>query len=168
VFVEIINGRSNYIRYLLKKFKTKEQIPHFLFEEIERDNIIPDIQTVLKLDKIPNYLSDFIENWSKNDSLIAYIPIHLPFQIKLKEVEAFIGGEIEDESQKRKLKHFLDNENAEVKTHIDDNESVWETYEPTLARHLSESTITYYDRVIDCKIITSQIESIIELLNNQN
>ena len=62
------------------------------------------------------------------------------------------------------LKTFLDRENNKVKKGIDDDGSVWQTYEPTLARHLSASTIRYYDRVIHSELITDQIKTINTLL----
>jgi len=163
VFVEILNGRSNYIWYLVQKFKTENKITHLKIDEIEQDNIVADLKTGLNLDKIPNYLSDFMSDWRK-DPLIDYIPIYLPFQIEFEEVESFLGGELIDAQQREVLRKFLKRENGKVKNEINDNDSVWETYEPTLARHLSESTITYYDRVIQSQLITKQIEAINTLL----
>ena len=98
---------------------------------------------------------------------MSYIPIYLPFQIQLKEVEDFLGGKLIDPNQIIELKYFLDQENAKVKEQINDNGSVWETYEPTLARHLSKSTITYYDRVIHSELITEQIEAIMAELQSK-
>ena len=166
VFVEIINGRDNYIWHLIQKFKKDKHVEHFMIDEKEQDNIVADIKTGLNLDKIPNYLSDFLTHWSK-DPLVSYIPIYLPFQIQLKEVEDFLGGKLIDPNQIIELKYFLDQENAKVKEQINDNGSVWETYEPTLARHLSKSTITYYDRVIHSELITEQIEAIMAELKSK-
>ncbi|MBA6152462.1 DUF443 domain-containing protein [Gelidibacter maritimus] len=159
VFVEIINGRNNYIWHLIQKFKKEKDVDHFFIEEKEQDNIVADLKTGLNLDKIPNYLSDFLNDWSKNP-LVSYIPIYLPFQIELKEVEAYLGGKLIDSDQIIELNYFLDRQNAKVKKQINDNGSVWQTYEPTLARHLSKSTIAYYDRVIQSELITDQIEEI--------
>lgn len=159
IFVEIVNGRNNYIWHLIQKFKKEKDIAHFIIEEREQDNIVADLKTGLNLDKIPNYLSDFLTDWSK-DPLVSYIPIYLPFQIELQEVETFLGGDLTDADQIIELKYFLDQENAKVKKQINDNGTIWRTYEPTLARHLSKSTITYYDRVIRSKLITDQIEEI--------
>lgn len=167
VFVEIINGRNNYIWHLIQKFKKEKDVDHFFIEEKEQDNIVADLKTGLNLDKIPNYLSDFLNNWSKNP-LVSYIPIYLPFQIELKEVEAFLGGKLIDSDQIIELNYFLDRQNAKVKKQINDNGIVWQTYEPTLARHLSKSTIAYYDRVIQSELITDQIEEIIAELKTKS
>ena len=53
VFVEIINGRSNYILYLVEKFKREHNVSDFIIDEIEQDNIVADLKTGLNLDKIP-------------------------------------------------------------------------------------------------------------------
>lgn len=159
VFVEIINGRNNYIWHLIEMFKKQKEIPHFIIDEVEQDNMVADIKTGLNLDKIPNYLSDYLTDWSKDPS-ISYIPIYLPFQIELKEVEDFLGGKLTDEMQILELKYFLEKENAKVKRQIDDDGKVWESYEPTLARHLSKSTIAYYDRVIKSELINEPINAI--------
>nr|WP_321236404.1 hypothetical protein [uncultured Psychroserpens sp.] len=164
VFVEIINGRNNYIWHLIQKFKKEKDVSHFVIDEVEQDNIVADLKTGLNLDKIPNYLSDFLMDRNKTPQF-TYIPIYLPFQIELNEVEGFLGGELKDSLQIKDLKTFLDRENAKVQKEINDNGSVWETYEPTLARHLSASTITYYDRVIQSKLITDQINEIKALLD---
>ncbi|WP_204345363.1 hypothetical protein [Psychroserpens algicola] len=163
VFVEIVNGRNNYIWYLIQKFKKEHKFSQFEIDEIEQDNIVADLKTGLNLDKIPNYLSDFFVDISK-DPKITYIPIYLPFQIELKEVERFLGGELTNTNQVIELEYFLNRENAKVKKEINDNADIWETYEPTLARHLSASTIKYYDRVIQSQLITEQINAINILL----
>lgn len=164
VFVEIINGRNNYIWHLVQKFKTENEITHLKIDEVEQDNIVADLKTGFNLDKIPNYLSDFLRDRNK-DPLIAYVPIYLPFQIEFDEVESFLGGELIDKDQISALHKFLIRENSKVKKEINDNDSIWETYEPTLARHLSKSTINYYDRVIQSTLITDQINEIKTLLN---
>ncbi|WP_152604853.1 hypothetical protein [Psychroserpens jangbogonensis] len=163
VFVEIINGRNNYIWYLVQKFKSENKITHFNIDEVEQDNIVADLKTGFNLDKIPNYLGDLLRDWSK-DPLIDYVPIYLPFQIEYDEVLTFLGGNLIDKSQKDALKAFLIRENAEVKKYLNDNDFEWKTYEPTLARHLSESTITYYNRVIESQLMIDQIEPIRTLL----
>ena len=163
VFVEIINGRNNYIWYLVQKFKSEYEIKHFNIDEIEQDNIIADLKTGFNLDKIPNYLSDLLRELSK-DPLIEYVPIYLPFQIEYDEVLSFLGGKLINKSQKNALEIFLKQENAKVKKELNDNGSEWKTYEPTLARHLSESTIKYYDRVIQSRLMNDQLKDIHALL----
>lgn len=165
VFVEIVNGRNNYIWYLIQKFKEEEKIKHIQLDEIEQDNIVADLKTGFNLDKIPNYLSGFMKNYSK-DPNIEYIPIYLPFQIEFSEVQNFLGAEhLINNTQQNLLKAFLKRENTALKETINDHGPVWETYEPTLARALSNSTILYYDRIIDSQIFANQIKEIITLLD---
>lgn len=165
VFVEIVNGRNNYIWYLIQKFKEEADIKHIQFDEIEQDNIVADLKTGFNLDKIPNYLSDFMRNYSK-DPKVDYIPIYLPFHIELDEVQKFLGADILiNQKQIDSLRTFLKQENGALKATLKDQGFKWETYEPTLARHLSASTIEYYDRIIKSKIFTDQIEDIRTLLD---
>ena len=61
-----------------------------------------------------------------------------------------MGGEIEDDNIRTKLIDFLEKENGKINAYAETNESncSWDTYEPTLARHLSKSTLRYYERVL--------------------
>ena len=169
VFVEILNGKSSYIGHLIRMFVKEKQKKHASYngyipiEEIEQDNIIADIKTGLNLDKIPNYLSDMLYGWEENGT-IEYVPIYLPFHVEIIDVESFIGGEIQNEKLRDEIIKFLEPKNNGLKEDLDDNGSIWCTYEPTLARHLSESTITYYDKVINGKIMSAQINNIINVL----
>lgn len=169
VFVEILNGKSSYIWHLLKEFekammaKGKTYAEHIFIDEIEQDNIIADIKTGLNLDKIPNYLSDLLEGWQE-DGTIKYVPVYLPFRVMISDVEDFVGGKIECEMLKEELEKFLDAQNKRLNTDLNDNGSVWSTYEPTLARHLSKSTIKYYDNAIKGKIMSEQISKVLNVL----
>lgn len=170
IFVEILNGKSSYIGYMVKKFnkvmieKNPKYKPHFTIDEIEQDNIIADIKTGLNLDKIPNYLSDYLSTRSQVDSIIDYVPIYLPFHLKINDVESYLGGEIEDTIQRKELEIFLKNENKLLRRDLRETNGGWDTYEPTLARHLSKSTIEYYDRVLKGDIMKHQIYKILNLL----
>ncbi|WP_299364827.1 hypothetical protein [Winogradskyella sp.] len=169
VFVEINNGKSSYIWYLLKKFseniksKRSKYPEHIFIEEIEQDNIVADIKTGLNLDKIPHYLADFLEGSQKKDTL-KYVPVYLPFHIDIDDIEDFIGGDIECEDLEDELQLFLEIQNKKLKIDLDDNGSTWTTYEPTLARHLSKSTINYYNKVINGEIMKAQVDSVLKLL----
>ncbi|GAB1858564.1 hypothetical protein MHTCC0001_34030 [Flavobacteriaceae bacterium MHTCC 0001] len=166
VFVEIINGRTNYIHHLVQEFKKEQHISNIFIEEIEQDNIIADLKTGLNLDKIPNYLSDFLNEWRK-DPNIHYVPIYLPFQIQYEEIVKYLGADsLKNESQITALKEFLKIKNEAVAKVLDDDGFTWETYEPTLARHLSKSTITYYDRVLKSNVVTDEIRAIDSLFGN--
>lgn len=169
VFVEILNGKSSYIWYLIKEFEKtmkangKTYAEHIFIDEIEQDNIVADIKTGLNLDKIPNYLSDMLEGW-QDDGMITYVPVYLPFRVMINDVEDFIGGDIECETLRGELEKFLDLQNKRLDKDLNDTGSVWSTYEPTLARHLSKSTIKYYDNTIKGKIMSEQINKVLKLL----
>lgn len=168
VFVEILNGRSSYIAHLIREFK-KQSIntnysEHILIDEIEQDNIVADIKTGLNLDKIPNYLNDLLQSWEANDN-ITYLPIYLPFHIEISDVEAYIGGAIRCEELRDDLDVYLQSKNNQLKNDLKDNDpKEWLTYEPTLARHLSKSTITYYNNVINGVLMQDQVDAVLKVL----
>ena len=168
MFVEILNGRSSYIAHLIREFKKQSTntnyTRHILIDEIEQDNIVADIKTGLNLDKIPNYLNDLLQGWEANENIM-YLPIYLPFHIDIEDVENYIGGVIICEELREDLNFFLQSKNNQLKTDLNDNNpEIWLTYEPTLARHLSKSTIAYYDNVIDGVLMKAQIEEVLKVL----
>lgn len=168
VFVEILNGRSSYIAHLIREFKKQSTnanyTRHILIDEIEQDNFVADIKTGLNLDKIPNYLNDLLQGWEANENIM-YLPIYLPFHIDIEDVENYIGGSIICEELRDDLNLFLQSKNQQLKIDLKDNDpEVWLTYEPTLARHLSKSTIAYYDNVIDGVLMKAQIEEVLKVL----
>lgn len=187
VFVEIINGKANYIKYLLEKFKEKHPTFDFIeFDEKEQGNLSAVVSAGANLDKNPDYFSDLVKRMEQRgrkperqmtDSIqsvnntkkykVTYIPIYLPRIISLKSVEAFIGGDIENEELREKLEAFLIEKNQEIYSYAEQKENTcsWETYEPTLARHLSKSTLLYYERVLENdKNVSKNMESIKNLL----
>ncbi|WP_298420558.1 hypothetical protein [uncultured Kordia sp.] len=183
VFVEIINGLSNYVKYLLEKFKEEHpEITFVEFDEKEQGNLSAVISAGANLDKNPDYFSDLIKRLQERgrkpesqltDSIsrainskkykVTHIPIYLPRIISIKNVESFIGGEIEDEKIRDSLEIFLEKENKKIYKYAETKSSKcsWETYEPTLARHLSKSTLLYYERVLNGdKGVSKNIDSI--------
>lgn len=153
VFVEIMNSKDSYINYLLEEYKIKNtannQQHHIKLDEDETDNIIADLQTGLNLDKIPNYIRESVKNLAKSDSNIYYQSILLPFIVTIDDVESFLKGDI-DPSEKERLSQFLKPYNDSLYNCLegDNTSNSWQTYPPTLARHLSKSTVNYYDKVI--------------------
>ncbi len=180
IFVEIINGKSNYIKHLLEDFRLKYSIDFIQFEEEEQSNLEAVISAGLNLDKNPDYFSDLIKRLEKRGrkkdttgfstkKIIAnnkkysvkHIPIYLPRVITLKDVESFVGGEISNRTVQDKNKinikvrdsliKFLQIKNKEIYKATEGLSKTysWETYEPTLARHLSKSTLKYYDKILE-------------------
>lgn len=187
VFVEIINGLSNYVKYLLEEFKKEHPNAHFIkFDEKEQGNLSAVISAGANLDKNPDYFSDLIKRMEERgrkpesqikDSIsrvinskkykVTHIPIYLPRIISIKNVESFLGGEIEDETIREQLKKFLGKNNKRINDYAENptNKCSWDTYEPTLARHLSESTLLYYKKVLENdQKIKENIKSIQKLL----
>ncbi|QHI35480.1 hypothetical protein IMCC3317_08260 [Kordia antarctica] len=198
IFVEIINGKSNYIKYLLEKFKDTTQIDFITFDEKEQGNLSAVISAGANLDKNPDYFSDLIKRLEKRgrkpeselkDSLasainskkyrVKHVPIYLPRVITITDVEVFVGGEIEgfinDDPNGIKVRdslvNFLKVENKQIFSMTEDanNKHHWKTYEPTLARHLSKSTLNYYDSILkNSKFIKNDVEFLNKQLKNNN
>ncbi|MGB0789773.1 MAG: hypothetical protein ACPGQR_09585, partial [Marinirhabdus sp.] len=66
-YIEIVNGKSPYTEFVLTNFKKEMGNPHIFIDEFETDNIIADLKTGFNLDKIPNYLSNFLSLWQKTE-----------------------------------------------------------------------------------------------------
>ncbi|WP_298511803.1 hypothetical protein [uncultured Kordia sp.] len=192
IFVEVINGKSNYIKYLVEEFKKKAEIDFIVFNEKEQGNLSAVISAGANLDKNPDYFSDLIKRLEKRgrkpvaqvkDSLdavanskkyrVKHLPIYLPRIITIKDVESFIGGVVADSIKnsegkkigvKAKLIDYLSTKNKEIYAMTEDtlHKTEWETYEPTLARHLSPSTLLYYDKILSDS--TSQIQEKVKFI----
>ncbi|MBT8275866.1 MAG: hypothetical protein KJO39_06985 [Bacteroidia bacterium] len=167
VFIEIINSKTLYLDNLLKKI---EQDP-IQKEENETDNIIADLQTALNLDKIPGYVSDFVDRYNQAE----LIKIFMPHKVTIGDVESYLNGKIENKSQRQglinKLKahnSYLDSitERGNGQEDTDRFFKEWNTYEPTLSRHLSESSLLFIKEVLDHNSITESIKRIKDHIDN--
>ena len=171
-YIEIINSKTLYINYLIERFKDKNKLAHILKNENETDNIIVDIKTGLNLDKIPGYLSDYINSWedTQNGS-IRYFKIFMPHKVSINDVEGFFDGKIIDQTIKDKLKGFLAIENNIILNLTEDPEKKffdpWEFYEPTLSRHLSRSSLNYIQAILKHPLLRKQFEEIETIINTQ-
>jgi len=173
VYIEIINSKELYVSYLLDKFKAENQLKHIVKNENEIDNIIADIQTGLNLDKIPGYLSDYLGLLEKNPkNKIRHIPLYMPHKITVNDIENFLFGTIEDKKLKKQISDFLKTENDIIFSVTENpNKSffeTWDNYEPTLSRHLSESSINYIHNILNHPYLQSQFDEIYSLINNNS
>ncbi|MEM6685955.1 MAG: hypothetical protein AAF617_09255 [Bacteroidota bacterium] len=205
VFVEIINGKTNYIKHFVEKFKKHYEIEFIKFDEKEQSNLSAVVSAGVNLDKNPDYFSDLVERLEKRgrkevvksqyeecDSLqfrqdsirnskkftVKYRPIYLPRVITLEDVQSFLGGttkNIKVINSKGEVIHIQDslekyltivNNKIYKASECALNKTAWDTYEPTLARHLSKSTVNYYDRILkNSKDVEDQIKKITDELN---
>jgi hypothetical protein len=168
VFIEIINSKSLYLDYLLKKLETK----HIQKEENETDNIIADMQTALNLDKIPGYVSDFVDHSEQ----LELIKIFMPHKVTIVDVEGYLNGEIVSKDQRETIMEALAEHNAYIDSITekgqgadDDNKFFrkWNTYEPTLSRHLSESSLQFIEDILEHQTIQEKIDIIKERLEQK-
>ena len=166
VFIEIINSKDIYTEHILTEF-IKEYIP---INENESNNIKADLDTALNLDKIPGYVSQFIET---NPNLDIY-RIYMPHKITIKDIHSHLKGKIEKEDLRNKIEKHLDSLNNELykmvesdrpETSIDRFFTQWQSYEPKLSRHLSESSLYFMDKVIATDAVQEGVNDIMEKLN---
>jgi hypothetical protein len=171
VFIEISNTNKRQIKYLLNKFMAQYNYAHLSIDEKERDNIKADIDAGLSLDKTPEYLNDYtdlmVSRYSEN---VGFIKIHLPLKISLAEFEDFLGGKIMDETIRCEVKCFLKKENDAILDITEKKErywllNKWYSFEPTLARHLSNSTINYYDKIMNYPALQDEFNRVKDFLN---
>lgn len=166
VFVEILNGKTLYIKYLLEKFKQHYKIAHITKNENETDNIIADLKTGLNLDKIPEYLSDYMSNLEANNNL-GYSRIFLPHKVTINDVENYLDGTITNQKVRDLLAVFLNTENQFILKLTNKATNTffepWNCYEPTLSRHLSKSSVNYMDAILKHPYLKEEFSSIKKL-----
>jgi len=171
-YIEIINSKSLYVNYVVKKFKEENHIDHIVKNEVETDNIVADMQTGLNLDKIPGYLSDYLTNWEKaQPSRIQYFQLIMPHKISLNDVESFLKGSVAEDEVREKLISFLASENNQILTLTEKPDKSffdpWEYYEPTLSRHLSKSSLEYVKAILTHPMLRKQFSEINALVQQE-
>lgn len=172
VFIEIINSKSIYIKHLIEEFRTDIDSTHITIDEKETDNIVADLQTGLNLDKIPNYLSDFFENLDDNSRNVGYVRLMMPHKITMKDAQGVLGGTIENEHLRVKLDSFFGVKNNQI-IDLTDKErenlfSPWNSYEPTLSRHLSKSSLRYVDSILNHPYLQKRFDEINGYITTKN
>jgi len=169
VFIEIINGKSLYINNLLEAFKEHKGISYIPINENETDNIVADLKTGLNLDKIPRYLSDYVDNLeATGQDRFRHYEIYMPHKVLVQDVEGVLGGYITDETLKKELVDFLQKKKDEILSITDMRTSFfdeWQYYEPTLSRHLSKSSINYIKTILNDSTLVDQFDEINGLIN---
>ncbi|SNR48835.1 patatin-like phospholipase family protein [Dokdonia pacifica] len=159
VFIDIINSKTLYLDHLMDEF-IEGGFDVRSIDESEKDNIVVNLTTALNYNKIPKYLSDFFTNWGKSphttttslQGKVAYYPIYLPHKITVKDIEKHISGTY-DKSKKQQLDTLLSKHNEKILT-MTGTDTIgffdkWQYYEPTLSRHMGESSYKYMKRMLD-------------------
>lgn len=169
VFVEIVNGKSKYVRYVLRKFVEEhpEYAPSIQYEENETATVVADLNTGLNLDKFPEYLSDKLRSMDYLDENFEFIEIPLPHRLSIEDIESHLKGSIEDCSLRSELISFLQIENNLI-TDVTEKEKgfcePWRYYEPMLSRHMCQSNINFGKAVLglDSKAENSQAHYLLQ------
>ncbi|RDK87267.1 hypothetical protein [Marinirhabdus gelatinilytica] len=171
-YIEIINSKSLYVAHLVTEFKEKHDIPHIDANETETDNLVADLKTGLNLDKIPNYLSHYLKNWEANsDGNIKYFKIMMPHKVTLGDIEGYFNGTILDPTIVNDLEWFLAQKNKEILDITEKPDKTffepWQFYEPTLSRHLSRSSLNYFDAILEHPYLKKQFAEIEQIINTK-
>ncbi|QNJ99019.1 hypothetical protein [Constantimarinum furrinae] len=171
-YIEIINSKGLYVNYLIEKFKKENEITHIVKNENETDNLVADLKTGLNLDKIPGYLSDYMSNWENTqEGRLRYFKIFMPHKVTLGDVESYFNGTLVDETIKQKLIRFLAEENNIILSITEKPDKnffdPWEYYEPTLSRHLSQSSLRYIKDILKHPLLREQFSEIETLINTK-
>ncbi len=147
VFLEIENGKSNYIAHLLREFSKTNDNSYLVKNESEMSTLFANINGGLNLDKIPGYLDDFLRKYDYDNDDFIHKEILLPHKVSINDVENYIGGKIDN----NKLAAFLEKENSKIlgiTNEVNDFFTPWKNFEPVLSRHMSTSNLNYYDNII--------------------
>lgn len=171
-YIEISNSKTLYVAHLVGEFKAAQKILHIDANETETDNLVADLKTGLNLDKIPNYLSHYLTNWQvSSDGKIKYFKIMMPHKVTLDDVESYFNGAIIDQSIVKELEIFLAKKNKEI---LDITEKPnktffepWNFYEPTLSRHLSRSSLNYFDAILTHPYLQTQFNEIKKIITTK-
>lgn len=170
-YIEILNSKALYISYLLEKFKDQNQVLHIDKNEKETDNIVADLQTGLNLDKIPGYIGDYLNLMDQNsEGKVKYYRIYMPHKVNMNDIESHLNGKIIDKNLKKQIEDFLAAENQIIFDVTEQPEKSffepWLYYEPTLSRHLSESSLNYIHEILKHPMLNSQFNEINNYLSN--
>jgi len=173
VFIDIINSKSLYLNHLLQKFIEDDFDLHTI-DESEKDNVVVNLSTALNYNKIPKYLSDLFTNWGRQsdsnveaiEGNIKYYPVFLPHKITVDDIESFMSGKYSD-TERKQLATLLIPYNDKILTKTGTNTvgffEKWTYYEPTLSRHMGQSSYTYLKSMLDDN---EYIDSVITEVNS--
>lgn len=89
----------------------------------------------------------------------------------LGDVESYFNGTLVDETIKQKLIRFLAEENNIILSITEKPDKnffdPWEYYEPTLSRHLSQSSLRYIKDILKHPLLREQFSEIETLINTK-
>lgn len=168
VFVEIVNSKSIYVRDLIKKFELKEIKHKIPYNENESATLITDLKAGLNLDKMPDYLSDYMVEWAGLSKKYHYHKIVLPHRVSIEDVEGQLSGEIEDCDVRKRLITFLEESNDLIRSVTEGKKGFfekWTSLEPELSRQFSKSNLFYSKHILEHEWLKKEFEKIQKLTN---
>ncbi len=169
VFVEIVNSRSIYIRYLIETFEAM-QGRSLEMNEYESPSIVSDIKTGINLDKISDYLSYYLQESARKDPKREHIRILLPHRVSVEDIQKFVSGEFSDKTY-AELDAFLKVQKAEIHEALKDKKGAfftpWKCLEPELSRHFSKSNLNYVGAIMRHDSIQKKFNAIVNYTDSK-
>jgi hypothetical protein len=139
-FIQISNGKDEYIRSLLKKQTIKKEVK----ESPEFSSIL---STISSISFVPNYLSD------KYADSTNYIQLHLPYFITDADINKLVSGKAE--ISKDDLRQ-INQSNAYLKNLI--GKDSYRYIQPPLARMLGTQSINYMNIIIKDGLLFKELK----------
>ena len=95
----------------------------------------------------------------------------MPHKVTLGDIEGYFNGTILDPTIVNDLEWFLAQKNKEILDITEKPDKTffepWQFYEPTLSRHLSRSSLNYFDAILEHPYLKKQFAEIEQIINTK-
>ncbi|MEQ8681808.1 MAG: hypothetical protein RID25_18745, partial [Cyclobacteriaceae bacterium] len=137
--VVINNAKGDYIKYVVSEWMNKCK------KETSADQLSSIMQTLVSLDKVPNYLEEKLNIIYGEENVFR---IHLPVKIDYEEIKGTLKGKPQDIVM---LMEMIEDNNARIDSvlQVSDYKEKWGYVEPPLARLNSKPAVYYQKAIID-------------------
>ena len=137
--VVINNAKGDYIKYVVKEWMNKCK------KETSADQLSSILQTLVSLDKVPNYLEEKLNIIYGEENVFR---IHLPVKIAYEDIVGSLKGKPEEIVA---LMELIEDNNARIDSvlQVSEYKEKWGYVEPPLARLNSKPAVYYQKAIID-------------------
>lgn len=149
IFIQIINSKSEYIKYFLKTLKKGNKV----IDPIGELSAI--VGTATSIDMLPRYL---VARSEQSDEF-TFTQIHLPYKIYPNDVDAFFDAKVQIPDLENKLKAHNSLLDEAIKS---SNFNEYDVIEPPLARMLGDQAFNYMKAMIKHGNVFKELDAILE------
>ncbi len=137
--VVINNAKGDYIKYVVSEWMNKCK------KETSADQLSSIMQTLVSLDKVPNYLEEKLNIIYSEENVFR---IHLPVKIDYEDIKGTLKGKPQDIVM---LMEMIEDNNARIDSvlQVSEYQEKWGYVEPPLARLNSKPAVYYQKAIID-------------------